>query len=343
MNNDKTPPLTDQQISDPTHPTPPGSLPPAQSQQHDYLHPIQDGPKKTYHPKRMTLILSIIVAMCVLAVGVMVWYAFIVQSVKPADDATKKSSSVTTDTLTAKKTIENVNVYFKGAEKAKTAIDRPVKAPGKNFYTVIPDVEPLTSLAGPIPADKSAKQIESIERSLDYDKFDRAVFSDGKGQNRYLADFVRTDVICQLDVTKPADPKAEHWFEVRCLDMSQYSDYANAQQTFANLYSPLTASTAQYGFVGKPAPRDGGTASYHLLEIPVSSVINDRLTANGHLALFYQTPDGLWFYFRDRDQGVVVECDHYTTDAQKYAYNGSDCRDPGAGTLEKVEAPKYRR
>ena len=44
-----------------------------------------------------------------------------------------------------------------------------------------------------------------------------------------------------------------------------------------------------------------------------------------------------------RDQGVVVECDHYTTDAQKYAYNGSDCRDPGAGTLEKVEAPKYRR
>ena len=306
---------------------------------HDYLHPITDEPKHHYNLRRMMIILGLIVISALVTVGLMIFFAL--QPVKqPAKKATTTTNSVQVDTLTAKQEIENTKVYFKGTEKAKSAIPLPVMAPGKAFYTVIPDVEPLTSIAGEITPDKSDTQLQSILKSIDYDKFSKLVLNDGANGTNYVAEFSRSDVICQVSVTKPADKNANHWFEVSCLDMAQYTEYATYQQTFASLYTPATSTATYYGFIGKPAPTAAKASGYNLLEIPVGIVIDNKMSATNVLAMYYQSPDGLWHYFKERTQGIILECEQYSTVELKSAYVGQPCRSLAKGTTLTVPPPR---
>lgn len=341
--NEKQPQFSDSDIQNagqPVQPTAPTPVP----EVHDYLHPIQDKPKHVYHPKRMMLILGMVVGASLLAVVVMLVYALLpTQSSKKTQ--TSNQTTVTTtpvDTLSAKQAIAHVGEYFKGKEKAKTAISRPVTAPNKSFYTVVPDTAPLISLAGAIAADMSPTQLESILKSMDYDKFVKQVLADGENSTNYLADLTRNDVVCQVAVTKQKDVKADHWFEVRCLDISVYTEYANAQQTLVSLYTPLTASSVQYGFIGKPTTKASRSAGYTLAELPVGSVIDNRLTTTNRLAIFYQTADKLWHYFTDRDRDLLVECEKFNTNDLRFAYGGESCRRVKTGAVESVIAPKKK-
>lgn len=343
--NDNLPKFSDNDIQNAGQP-PQAPTPAPAPEVHDYLHPIQDEPKHTYHPKRMMLTLGLIVGASLLAVVIMLLYALLPpQSSKKSTNTsqTPTTTTVPADTLTAKQTIEHVAAYFKGAEKAKSPISRPVTAPNKSFYTVIPETAPLISLAGNVMADKSDTQLESILKSMNYDKFVKQVLADGASGTNYLADLTRNDVICQVAVTKQKDAKADHWFEVRCLDMSTYTEHANIQQTLVSLYTPLTASSVQYGFVGKPSTRASKTAGYTLAELPVGTVIDNRLTTTNRLALFYQSPDKLWHYFTDRDTSLLVECENFDTPVLKTAYSGESCRRVKTGAVENVIAPKTKK
>ena len=311
---------------------------------HDYLHPIQDKPKHAYHPKRMMIVLSSIVAVSLIAVAIMLIYALspTQQNKKTNGSDQSNKSAPQKDTLTAKQTVKNVAIYFKGQEKPKSPISRPVMAPGKAFYTVIPDVPPLVGIAGPVSADKSDMQLESILKAMDYDKFAKKVREDGANNTNYLADLTRDDVICQVQVIKQKDVNAEHWTELRCLDMGTYAEYAETQQPLATLYTPLTASSVQYGFVGKPMTKPSQTDGYTHAELPVSTVIDNTMTSSNRLALFYQSPDKLWRYFTDRDSNLTVECEQYDTPNLKTAYANETCRRVKTGASETIIPPKKR-
>ena len=69
----------------------------------------------------------------------------------------------------------------------------------------------------------SKQQRESIEKSLDYDKFVKKVFSEGDEKTAYLADFTRDDVVCQLSVDPAEHDTKGDWTELRCLDVSAYT------------------------------------------------------------------------------------------------------------------------
>ena len=329
----------------PTNNTPtPESLPPVQTpESHDYLHPITDTQKRTYNPKRVAIVLSAIVAASLIAVIVMLIVALMpAKQSKAPSTPTKQSTAPTKDTITAKQTIEHVKVYFKGADVAKSAVSTPVMAPGKSFYTVIPEVTATTSVAGAVPVANSSTQLASILKSLEYDKFTKRVFADGANNTNYLADFTRSDVTCQVAATPQSDPKADHWFEVRCLDTSQYTEYANEQQPFVSLYTPTTSTATKYGFVGKPQVVASQSAGYNLMEIAANTVIDQRMSALNSKAMFYQTTDGLWHYFRDHTDGIYVECEQYTTPVLKFAYFNQPCRSLSKDIVITVELPEKR-
>lgn len=347
-NQQQQPPNQQQQQAPPQGPPPqygqqppisplPDSVPPLG----DYTHPIPDKPKSGYHPKRFMIALGVFVGLCIVGVGVMLAFALMPASnTKPKTTTSKDTSKTSSDsTLTADTAIKHVKEYFKGAEVAKSPIMRPIKAPNTNYYTVVSDVAPLVSVAGEVAPDKSLAQIDSIVHSLDGDGFAKTIVTDGSGTANYQAYFVRKDVICEADLVKPADAKANQWIEAKCLDMSAYSTYASEQAGFVNIYTPLSATSVLYGFVGKPTVTDGSVAGYKRGKIQVSTVINDQMTTDGKFAIYYQTPDGIWHYFADQDN-VAIECEKYVTKDQQSAYSGTPCRSLKTGAVSTVPVPK---
>lgn len=331
--------LNDSDIENAGHPgyvSPSANAAPKPLSDGKYAQPVphQKG-VRSFHALKVILISGLLLAAAIGVIAVVLLFAQ--SSTKRTTNEQKKAGETKLDPLTAQQTIERTTVYFKGQEKAKTPLTIPIKVKGKNFYTVIPDVDILQSLAGYVPKEMSKQQRESIEKSLDYDKFVKKVFSEGDEKTAYLADFTRDDVVCQLSVDPAEHDTKGDWTELRCLDVSAYTPYADAQQPLAKAYSAVTSTAAHYGFIGKPMPKDGALSGYKLVEIPVGAVTNQRMTTPDNLGMFYQMPDGLWYYFRDRNRDVYVECENFTGENQRRAYADQPCRRRSTGTIETVK------
>ena len=331
--------LNDSDIENAGHPgyvSPSANAAPKPLSDGKYAQPVphQKG-VRSFHALKVILISGLLLAAAIGVIAVVLLFAQ--SSTKRTTNEQKKAGETKLDPLTAQQTIERTAVYFKGQEKAKTPLTIPIKVKGKNFYTVIPEVDILQSLAGYVPKEMSKQQRESIEKSLDYDKFVKKVFSEGDEKTAYLADFTRDDVVCQLSVDPAEHDTKGDWTELRCLDVSAYTPYADAQQPLAKAYSAVTSTAAHYGFIGKPMPKDGALSGYKLVEIPVGAVTNQRMTTPDNLGMFYQMPDGLWYYFRDRNRDVYVECENFTGENQRRAYADQPCRRRSTGTIETVK------
>lgn len=308
---------------------------------HDYLHPIVDKPKHTFSQKRMIIILSIFVGVALATIAVMIILATL-----PAREAVKKQAAnnddkaAPTSMVSAKDTIDHIMAYYKGEDAVKSGISLPVKAPGSDHYTVIPETLMLTGLAGYVDADSSTSQRDSIEKSLDYDGYSKQVMSDGANGTNYLADFSQAGAICELSIDK-TDP-AKHWFEIKCQDMSVYTQYAKEQEPLTSQYTSLSSTSNQYAFVGKITPKPSVTPGYSTTEMQVSIVIDNKMQTTGRNAIYYQSPDKLWHYFQDHDKNTLVDCAQYEmTPALRYAFAGTQCRDFKKNSLERpVELPK---
>ena len=331
--------LNDSDIENAGHPgyvSPSANAAPKPLSDGKYAQPVpQQKGVRSFHVLKVILISGLLLAAAIGVIAVILLFAQ--SSTKRTTNEQKKAGETKLDPLTAQQTIERTAVYFKGQEKAKTPLTIPIKVKGKNFYTVIPDVDILQSLAGYVPKEMSKQQRESIEKSLDYDKFVKKVFSEGDEKTAYLADFTRDDVVCQLSVDPAEHDTKGDWTELRCLDVSAYTPYADAQQPLAKAYSAVTSTAAHYGFIGKPMPKDGALSGYKLVEIPVGAVTNQRMTTPDNLGMFYQMPDGLWYYFRDRNRDVYVECENFTGENQRRAYADQPCRRRSTGTIETVK------
>ena len=189
--------------------------------------PQRRPPRDPFRKFRLIMIGAGFAAVLVIVVAIVVMTLARSSTVKT--DEKKKTDETKVAHLTAAETIKHVNVYFKGKEKAKSSITTPVRVKGRKFYTVVPDLDQVQSLAGYVPKDKSTSQRESIEKNMDYDGFTRKVFSEGSRTN-YLADFTRDDVTCQLSTDISQRDKLGDWMEIRCLDTKVYAEYAEAQQ-----------------------------------------------------------------------------------------------------------------
>ena len=173
--------LNDSDIENAGHPgyvSPSANAAPKPLSDGKYAQPVphQKG-VRSFHALKVILISGLLLAAAIGVIAVVLLFAQ--SSTKRTTNEQKKAGETKLDPLTAQQTIERTAVYFKGQEKAKTPLTIPIKVKGKNFYTVIPDVDILQSLAGYVPKEMSKQQRESIEKSLDYDKFVNKVFSEG--------------------------------------------------------------------------------------------------------------------------------------------------------------------
>lgn len=319
--------------------TPPPLYPP---QQGDYLHPIADGPKKTYHPKRMIIILSAVVAVSLIIVGILVAYAS-----RPSKLSTEQSQPSQTnntpqnsDTLTSSDMLTFVQTGLTNPATAKQPITLPVIAPTKKFYTVIPDDTPVQGTVAAVAPESFTSVFDSTRKKFDEKKFTASERRDIKDPAGYLAYFTRDDVICQMTIAPVVAETKTRALEVDCTDIAHYTEYADAQQPLVSLYTPATAASTYVAFTGKPAVKPSQTAGFATVEIPVSTVIDQKLTSTGSLALFYQTPDSLWHYFLDRDTSVLVDCSKYKTAEVLRAYAGTTCSVANSSKTNVVTAPK---
>lgn len=309
---------------------------------HDYLHPIVEQPKHTYHPKAVRTVLVIVVAICLLGVGLAVLASLLPAMSKPATKSQNQTTTpVATEKLTATKQIERVKAYFKGTTTAGSSLTLPVKTTGNNFYTVIPDVAETKSVAGELAPAEVPAMLTAIHKVFDYDKMERTVRSDGTDNTNYLADYRHADIVCQLTVTKPSDTKAKQFVEAKCLDVSQYVAYAAIQRPFYNVYTPAQAGSVEYAFTGKPVSKPSNTSGYQLAELPIGTVIGQQVETSGQIAMFYQTPDGIWHYFKDRAQ-KMIECEQYRSRDELFAYGGQLCYSLAKDTVISVVAPKKK-
>lgn len=322
--------------------TPPQPQPtPAQG---DYLHPIVDPPKHTYHPKRVMIALTIAVLLSLLTVGLLVVYAIMPRHENTATNATSTTTAKTTaDTLTAEATLKHVKTLLKDSQPAQQAITLPVTAPKKTFYTVIPDVAPVQGLSASVDDSATQSLVTSLNKSFTNDKYTTRNVREITDTNGYLSYHTRDDVICQSTTTAADATTKKRTVEVDCIDMARYTEYADAQQIFASAYTPATTSSVFVAFTGKPVVTASATAGYNLTEIPVSTVVEQKLTSYGTVASFYQTPDGLWHYFLDHDSTVLVECVKYNKPELLYAYAGKTCQNNKTTAQDVVVAPKSKK
>lgn len=135
-------------------------------------------------------------------------------------------------------------------------------------------------------------------------------------------EYISKDVRCLVDLTNYDNAFQAH---VGCADVASYT--ANATR-LKPLYTALSASTdtsavedakAADLILGLANIVDSKTAGYKNASVSV----NRGNQIGGYVALFYQTSDGKWHYFRGVQN--ILACSDYNTPDLKKAFTGTRC------------------
>lgn len=299
---------------------------------------IPQKPIKTYHPKRVGTILSIIAVLIIVIAGVVVYLA--IQPKKQVETPAEvvKDNSLR-EKLTAKEVISRVNKKMQWSEEAKTAPSIPIKVDGYNFYTIVADATQMKSITAVRTATQANDNAKTIEDILTKDQFSKMAVQDEPDNGSFVANFVRTDVVCQFS-NSPQDDKPGRVIEVRCLNKESYTSLAKTQAALYSVYSPAASVSYETGFIGSSVTHNSKLSGYTLAEIAISEISSQRITPLG-IAMFYQSPDGLWHYFQTR-QNDTLSCDLYKSPpVLRTIYEGEPCQDAKKGATV-VEKPKAR-
>lgn len=325
----------------------PSELPPLQD---DYNHPMFEQNTSKYHPKQVKIIMSVIVGVVLLGIAIATIIAILPMTTTKKQEPTKKTETVPSSSMTAADTIAHLRVYFKGAETARTSLSTAIKTKNHNFYTIIPDVAVVTpaSIGGDLAEQLVQPHITSLEKSLDFDGFLKFPILDGIGVNNYLADFIRNDVICQIQSYKPSEPNKPTFLEVKCADMSAFDTYALEQVPFYTANSAVQASSIPTGFIGKAIIEQSSTPGYTLAEVPVGPISERRPLGSGTVvnqnsrAMYYSGPDRIWHFFTTRVQDAsTITCETLMQDdTLRLAYLNKPCYSISKKTQSTVTPKK---
>lgn len=297
-------------------------------------------PIKTYHPKRVAVILSIVAAVIVLVAGVVIYMA-----VQPKKQTTAPVAVVQDDSLrealNAEEVIARINKTLQWTDSATTPLSIPIKVTGYSFYTVVSDTSFMQSRTATLTSTTAENDAGTIQTFLEDNQFKKTVAQENSADNSYVANFSRSDVVCQLtNVPKSTDTTDadKRLIEIKCLDTSRYETLAKEQAVLYNAYSPASSVSYEIGLIGSSTIHDSKLAGYKLAEIAIGEISSQRITALG-TAMFYQSSDGLWHYFQTR-QNDMLSCDLYKSPSTlRTIYEGEPCRDAKKG-ITVVEKPK---
>lgn len=290
-------------------------------------------PKKAFSPDKAKKVLIIVIASVVLLTIVGTLLAVMMQpkkAVKQTKTATKEEKL---EPILASDTVRRINLYFKGTAASATTPTTPIKSEGYNYYSVITDTAVMSSVSKAVKPAEASTESQLIDTMLTYQKFTKRELSDGKGDNNYLADYIRPDVTCQSTILKTlvtvggvqkVDPQANQTVEVKCIDNTKYAELSAVQKPFYDTFSAQSAVTGLTAMIGMPNITPSSVANYNRGELRYGSVANDRLLTSGDVALYYQMPNQLWKFFKSK-QNQLFDCKLYSNDDLKSAYANQPC------------------
>lgn len=245
---------------------------------------------------------------------------------KTAPQMELQAQTVKTDPATAADTIMRLQLYMNGTVgSASTAITRPVKAEGAGYYTVMAVASNVQNAAVTAPPAEIESKHAAAVKVFSYLGYVKSTPQANIPATDNQIDYVRPDVICQLTTHVPADGGNSRTLEAKCQDIGAYTELSKKQRPFYDAFTKVSASSGQVGFIGEPIITPSASAGYILAKLAYGTVANDQLLTTGDFALYYQTPDQLWHYFKTQ-QTSEITCDEYKTDELKFAYATYPCK-----------------
>ncbi len=117
-----------------------------------------------------------------------------------------------------------------------------------------------------------------------------------------------------------AQSGSEHEVQVSCADMSAYVGSVKKVQQFYELYAKENPEKTKILGMSGIDIEDSLTTGYKTGE---TTIIQDYTTEGAVSALYYQTPDGVWHFFKATQLEIL--CNEYNTLELKKAFIGKEC------------------
>lgn len=283
----------------------------------------------------MVLVIALIVALLGGGATLAVYKAYFEKPT--AQPATVVPSAVQTSPtptkLTAKEIVALATTKLTGSPVDSTSTPPPafnapsVKVAGADFYVTTSSATEVAGVRHTIGASQSIVDVASVGKLLSDKGFTVKNFDDPNPGDTYSV-YSHADVVCSVENTAGSNTAAAHTVTVVCYDMVDYEALTTSLKPFATAY--LAAEKAQgrgdsVRFSGKPVIKDSKTPGYKLTTIGTSGYDGTSVNVGGFVSLFYQTPDGVWHFFKGAQS--VLNCSDYNTQDLKKAYLGEQCGD----------------
>ena len=239
--------------------------------------------------------------------------------------------------LSASDVISSLQQNMTGTTVPERAPNPPaVKIAGKSFYTQLQAANNLVaSRSETVTSAQADVERVNLLKLLKDQGFEEKKIAPDDTEVIYLGELTHKDVVCTLQQTRTLNNSAaDHLISVACANMIDYTKLAGVQQPFMTAFGTGgSVSTQQITAIGAPTIVASSTKGYQTAELPLMGYADDGMPAsNGFMALFYQTPDQTWHFFKTAQS--IVPCSEYNSVDLKKAYSGGRCMAPNNQELK---------
>ena len=252
------------------------------------------------------------------------------QERQPAEVKTEKK-------LTAANLVSMLQQNMTGTTVPEQAPNPPaIKIAGKTFYTQIRAANSLVaSRAETVASAQADVERANLVKLLKDQGFEENSLTPADAEITYRGELTHKDVACTLQQTRTLNNSAaDHLISVACANMTDYTKLAATQQPFMTAFgNDGSVSIQRVTAIGAPNVAMSATQGFQTAELPLMGYADgEQPTSNGFMALFYQTPDRVWHFFKTTQS--IVPCSEYSSIDLKKAYIGNRCTGPNNQELK---------
>lgn len=316
---------------------------PATNPEPHFEPPITPTPPPNPVRKKRSPLVFILLLLIVVALAAVATYAvmtFAIGSSKKTDDITPKAATTTSTTQTqgdkilaaidhvktllpSTKAFAAGEVTYSPHRKVGTPYDIYASGTTNDAWHVRSDVIVDTASAGQVTKTIYQYFVTDQKATIDTLIGDTAFGPVEKTDTKYVSYRVNTaDYTCGLSESPSNSTTKGTVIGLSCSTTDEYTKNAKNQQPFYAAMSTDKTYTADVTMLGAPKITTSATSGYKTAEVGIGG---DSELAGGAMGLFYQTPDGVWHFFKGTQQ--ILTCTAYTTTDLKKAYVGQACFD----------------
>ncbi len=252
-------------------------------------------------PSRKVLVAALIVTLaCLLGFGV---YTYNTSYKRTTAKGAQQVISKLKSTLPEGKTKQGVGAVLSAHKPQGFTFSVKPAAARVVEYTVVPN-----------ELEKTYNQIHHV---LSYQGLSKKNISNSKTTFITDAYYDNAYVHCRVSVARPTSNFA---LQVACADVGAYTSSAKQMQKFHELYAKNNPHKAAASSIESIDIKDSVSMGYKIAEL---TIIRDNTPEGAVNALYYQTPDGTWNYFKATL--LEIYCEEYNTPDLKKAFIGKKC------------------